>query len=103
MAMENEEAYISLRKSLDSLSNVLITDYGLFDTTEEREKFSQDATEEIIRFIERNAHKNQNMWHRVAESRAKAHKDHAHALSSVKEFSRCPPGFIEVDGICVPI
>jgi len=102
MGIENEEAYISLRKSLDSFKDVVITDYTLFENEEERKKFADSVTEKIKAFIRNNAIENSEMWGKVAESRAKAHSDHARALLA-KEFSACPPGFKDVEGICVPI
>src|SRR5690349_13995699 len=102
MGIENEAAYINLRKSIDSLKNVLLTDYGLFRTPNQREKFAAEVTEKIKLLIEENENENQDMWWSVAESRAEAYTNHAKALAS-KEVSRCPPGFVEIDGICVPI
>jgi len=104
MGIEDEAAYISLRKSLDSLRDVVLADYALFETPEEKKGFSDFVTQKIIVFLKHNSDGNQAMWDRVAESRAKAYTSHAQALLEARVApSLCPPGFREEDGICVPI
>ena len=104
MGMEDEAGYISLRKSLDSLRDVVLADYALFETSEEKKHFSDFVTQKIIIFLKNNAVGNQAMWDKVAESRAKAYKSHAQSLLEARVApSGCPPGFREEDGICVPI
>lgn len=100
--MANETEYINLRKTLDSFRAVVLADYDLFRTSEEKTKFSDLVTEKIKTFLMDNSVDNQEMWVKAADRRALEHSDHAEALLA-KDFALCPPGFKEVDGICVPI
>jgi hypothetical protein len=104
MPIENEASYISLRKSLDSLRDVVLTDYSLFETAAEKKHFSDTVTKKIMEFLQFNSKKNQTMWDQVSENRAKAHSSHAQSLMQAREMPvLCPPGFREENGLCVPI
>lgn len=100
--MENEDTYISLRKSLDSLRDVALADYALIETDAGKKHFSDFVTEKVNEFLRKNALMRREEWERVADSRAEAYTKHAQELLANKP-SICPPGFQEIDGICVPI
>ena len=100
--MANDAEFINLGKALDSFRDVILTDYNLFETAEEKAKFFDLVTGKIRTFISENADANREMWEKVADSRAKAYTNHVQSLVA-KEISLCPPGFREENGICVPI
>lgn len=100
--MENEDSYIGMRKSLDSLRDVALADYALIETSEGKKRFSDFVTKKVQAFLKENAQLSRNVWKKVADSRAEEYTKHAQELLA-EESSLCPPGFHEVDGICVPI
>ncbi len=100
--MENEDPYISMRKSLDSFRDVALADYALIESDAGKKHFSDFVTEKVKAFLTDNKRLSRNVWEKVADSRAEAHTKQAQELSA-EEFSLCPPGFREENGICVPI
>ena len=100
--MENEEAYISMRKSLDSLRDVALADYALIESDAGKKHFSDFVTEKVKAFLKENALLSRNVWDMVADDRAEALTNHAQELLA-KQSSMCPPGFREENGLCVPI
>lgn len=106
--MENEEAYINMRKSLDSMRDVALADYALIESAEDKKIFADFVTESVRAFISANAENHRDLWHNAEGGRAKAFTEHAEDLLLDEAFSKavtpnCPPGFKEVDGLCVPI
>ena len=100
--MSNKDSYIKLRKSLDSFSNTILAEYDLKETDEQKQKFTDSIHERVKEFISKLSKLEQSNWRRLGQLRAKEFEEHAKDLTSQKH-SNCPPGFIEVDGICVPI
>ena len=94
MGMENEEAFISLRKSLDSFRDVALAEYAWIKNDAEKEDYSYFVTETVKQFLKDNRAKREAAWRELIGSDGQFLE---------KESSLCPPGFIEIDGICVPI
>ena len=103
MAAENNEAYINMRKSLDSLRDVVLADYALIETEDEQKNYSDFVTENVKAFLNQNAGMQQEVWNSVEDKRIQSYRNHAEHLLANKDFSLCPPGFRDENGICVPI
>ena len=100
--MPDKDLYIKLRKTLDSLSNVALAEYNLKETDENKQIFVDFVNEKVKNFLGELADRETKEWLSLASKRAKEFEDHAKVLIG-ERFPQCPPGFIEVDGICVPI
>jgi hypothetical protein len=100
--MPNKDSYIKLRKALDSITNVSLAEYDLLETVVDKKNFVDFVSTQIEQFLNDVASNHRHEWETQGLVRAKQFEAHAVELNA-KEFSRCPPGFHEVDGICVPI
>ena len=100
--MENEDSYISLRKSLDSFSDVALNEFALIKSDAGKQEFSDFVSDKVKGLLREIAIKQQAEWRKLNPDRAKDFQAHAEKLSENPALS-CPPGFHEVDGICVRI
>lgn len=109
--MANNDSYISLRKSLDSFSDVALAEFALIEldneknsikSDEETKKFSDFVSNKVTGLLEEIAARQQAEWLRLNTVRAKKFKAHADELLK-NARSACPPGFHEVNGHCIPI
>jgi hypothetical protein len=107
MEQPDKDLYLKLRQAIDSFSDVLL---GEFDMTKpgstDRQDFCNLMRTKLEEAIDDIAEMRQEHWKGMALSRARDFKNHAGNLkkSAVnKERAACPPGFIDIDGVCVPI
>jgi hypothetical protein len=91
--MENETAFISLSKSLDSFREVVLSDYAMIEDSEEKAKYSDFVTEKVKLFLIDNAEDRRESWKKAGGS--------PELLAGRPAL--CPPGFVEVDGLCIPV
>jgi hypothetical protein len=117
--MANDEAYINLRKALDSFRDVVLAEYAFIgadgadkmitESDEERKVFSDLVVQTVNNFLRDNSNRHRGLWDAVEPGRAKALEDHARAIKDHASGMKtavsqlCPPGFEEKDGLCVPI
>jgi hypothetical protein len=100
--MPNKDSYIKLRKALDSFSGVALAEYNLKDTDENKERFVEFVNKKVKNFLGELVERETKKWLLLAPKRAEEFENHAKVLIA-ERFPQCPPGFHEVDGICVPI
>ncbi len=100
--MPNKDSYIKLRKSLDSLSSVSLAEYNLLETEIDKQEFTDFVTKQVEQFLKEVAVRHSAEWRKSGHKRAKQFTEHAKSLEAEMP-TQCPPGFHEVDGICVPI
>jgi hypothetical protein len=124
MAVKTPE--IRYIEAIESLQNVVRNEIALIDldvrliedlSEEDREKTAEDDKNLFFRFLRRQieevisdiASLRKDEWKRVELARAEQLEEHAKKIRADKEAPSaagrrpCPPGFIDVDGICVPI
>lgn len=100
--MEDKETYNRLRKSLDSLKDVALAEIELIQSEPEKIEFANFVTERVKGLLKKIAAERQEEWKKLAADGDIKVQRHVEALSSAEEMpSLCPPGFVEVDGICV--
>jgi len=100
--MEDKEKYISLTKSLDSLRDVALAEIRLIESEKEKTEFAEFMRIGVIRWLGEIAQERGSRWKEMNDAQSKKFAKHAETLLS-NPSADCPPGFIEVDGICVPI
>jgi hypothetical protein len=100
--MSPEDSYIILRKSLDSFSDVALTEFDLIESDDEKQEFSEFVLKKVKEFLNEIAVAHQHEWKKLNPVRARQFQAHAERLSE-KKSSGCPPGFQEIDGICVRV
>lgn len=100
--MEDKETYTGLTKSLDSLRDIILAEVRLIETEEEKTEFADFATKRVKAWIKEIAEKRRDEWRKMNSIHSKKFQNHAELLLS-NPSEACPPGFIEIDGICVPI
>ena len=100
--MENKDVYTSMRNSLDSLRDVMLAELRLIDSEEGKIAFADFATGKVKGWLKEIAKARKKEWEKMNNAQSKKFQSHAEALLS-NPSKACPPGFIEVDGICVPI
>lgn len=100
-----KDSYISLRKSLDSFRDVALTQYALSKSDAEKEEFSDQVSNKVKDFLKEVSSEYKAEWEKVNDPAyaKKAGKYLKELLENPEGFSSCPPGFILVDGICIPI
>ncbi|MGC2236592.1 MAG: hypothetical protein WA584_10550 [Pyrinomonadaceae bacterium] len=109
MDVSHKDLYIQLRQALNSFSDVVILEFEKTISPSDREEFSGKILGKIQKLLNEIADDRQFMWRNLNSSRANDFEKHANDLRELaKEANRdkvsaCPPGFIEIDGICVPI
>jgi hypothetical protein len=101
--MKDKEAYIRLSQSLDSLRDVAFAEIRLIESEAGKTQFSNFVTGKVKVLLGEIAKQQKDAWLKVNNAQAQKFIDHAQALLSAKAPSSCPPGFVEVNGICVPI
>lgn len=101
--MENKDLYVSFRKSLDSYVDVVLTEIELIEGETEKEKFAAAVTDKVKELLGEIAVRQQAGWRKLNAAQSQKFAAHAEALLSANAPSECPPGFINVDGICVRI
>jgi hypothetical protein len=100
--MEDKEAYINLRKALDSLRDVALAEIELIKSEGTKSKFAKSVTNNIKQVLKDIASNRRVDWKRQNPDQSKKFADHAKLLLENPSLD-CPPGFIEVGGICVRI
>jgi hypothetical protein len=100
--MENDDPYVSLRKSLDSFCDVALTEFDLLKSEQAKKEFSEFVRAKVKEFLAALAKSQQDEWNALDEVRAAQFRAHADSLLA-KQAPGCPPGFHEVDGICVRV
>jgi hypothetical protein len=101
--MKNKDAYTSMRNSLDSLRDVALAEIRLIESEDEKTKFADFITKKVIGWLDEIADERRDEWAGMNDSQIKKYQTHAELLSLNHPSAACPPGFIEIDGICVPI
>ena len=94
----DRDSYVKLRQALDSFTNVALAQYGLSETGTERDTFCKFVSDKVVKFLEEVAHNHGKEWKSI-------HPDFGNeAEANIPDsVSQCPPGFIRVNGECVPI
>lgn len=102
--MTNNDSYISLRKSLDSFNDVALAQFALFESDVEKKKFSDFVSNKVKELLAQIAKDNDVEWKKLNPAQAEKLAAHAARMSANDpKLSGCPPGFVEVDGMCVRI
>ncbi len=99
--MEDKETYIRLSKSLDSLRDVALAEIELIESEGEKTGFANFVINNVKELLEEIARSREQEWLQLNVPQAEKFKKHAQVLLSLNAPSACPPGFVEVDGICV--
>jgi hypothetical protein len=118
--------------ALDSFKDVVRAELTLIDIdakenipAEERQEFADEEKRVLLKLLRSELlvvmglAGDSERWARTRETRAKAFEDHAeelrlktdvdlrsrsrNSLEALNEVLDCPPGFMKVDGVCVPI
>lgn len=106
--MTNKDAFMSLKKSLDSFSNVALAEFALVEldnennpkkSNVEQHEFANSMRNRVITFLNENAEDRRSVWDRVEVTHA---KDFTAPPAGTFKSSMCPPGFHEEGGLCVP-
>lgn len=100
--MEDKETYTGLTKSLDSLRDIILAEIRLIESEDEKTDFADFATGRVKLWIKEIAGERRDEWVKMNNAQSEKFQKHAELLLS-NPSKNCPPGFIEVDGICVPI
>lgn len=100
--MTKDESFISMRKSLDSFTDVALAEFDLIESEQGKEEFSGFVLKKVKEFLSQIAAQHQAEWLRLNPARAKQFETHAENLLTPSKLG-CPPGFQEVGGICVRI
>ena len=119
MKASDKNSYLKLRKALDSFSDVALIEFDLFESKADREEIAEFVEQKIIEMLDEIAVKRQVGWLGVNNERAEKLEEHARKLRASAtaarardgvvpekgsaEFEGCPPGFVLINGICVPI
>ncbi len=109
MTEPDKASYLQLRQSLDSFTDVVLAEFDLSEPGTDRKEICDFVSGMVQGLLRGIAAKRRNNWRKINSSRSKDFEKHAADLkesaNSANEngFLSCPPGFIEVDGICVPI
>lgn len=121
--MADKTPEIRYIEAIESLQNVVRTEIALIDldvglindlSEEDREKTAEDNKNLFFMFLRQQieevisgiASLRQDEWKRVEIALAEQFEGHAKRIRDEARLVTgrlCPPGFIEVDGICVPI
>ncbi len=109
MTESDKVSYIKLRQSLDSFCDVVLAEFDLGEPDADRKHICDFVSGSVQKLLRTIAEMRQDHWKNLSHSRSKDFEKHANDLkesanpAKTDGFSACPPGFIEVDGICVPI
>ncbi len=97
LTSDDFDSYCRLREALDAFRDSALVQYTLFKTLPAREKFSADVEESVKTF--------QNEFIKTDDNKVAWEKDDDKAFLTALANSKagCPPGFVEVDGMCVRI
>src|SRR5215203_4164338 len=98
--MKDKEKYAGLRKSLDSLRDVALVEIELIEGESKKAEFVDFMTEKVKGWLKEIALVRGKAWKEMKKAQSEKFQRHAATLLS-NPSSDCPPGFIEVDGICV--
>jgi hypothetical protein len=101
--MEDKETYTNLTKTLDSLRDMVLAEIRLIKTEEEKVEFAEFMTEKVNGWRKDLASDRRAFWKQINASMAGKLRSHATELLSANPPLSCPPGFVEVEGVCVPI
>jgi len=109
MTEPDKASYLRLRQSLDSFTDVVLAEFDLGKPGTDRKEICDFVSGMVQGLLRGIATKRQSHWREINFSRAEDFERHAAdlkkaaTLANASVVSACPPGFVEVNGICVPI
>jgi hypothetical protein len=107
MTESDKNSYLKLRQSITSLSDVVLAEFDMSKSEDDRRFISDFVSVKITSMLEEIAKKREVEWRSLSISRAEQFEQHAvdlrKAAKDTKKGAPCPPGFVKVNGNCVPI
>lgn len=110
--ISDRDNFIVLTQKLDSLRDLAITEFSLIELLHKDEPEKSAAeTKKFVDFVSRKAREfrqemavdHQKEWKSLHPQKIKLFDQHIAMLSDPAPSAPCPPGFHEVDGVCVRI
>lgn len=104
--------FVALTQVLDSMRNLAITEFSLIELAHkddpeksavETKKFFDFVLRKAQEFRQEMAVDHQREWKSLHPQKIELFREHIAKLSDPAPSTPCPPGFHEVDGVCVPI
>lgn len=110
--ISDRDNFISVTQTLDSLRDLAITEFSLIElfhkdnpekSAEETKKFFEFVLKKAQDFRQEIATSHQEEWKRINPQKIPIFEKHIEKISDPATGGPCPPGFHEVDGVCVRV